>query len=106
MCMLGLAFDSLKKGWCQCCGWIRITSWIIRSFRDSNEFDFAVYSMYRKSLASTNDTNRRWTRMGHFDIKCLGELCSRITEKFNHGAANFLIRSPRLHYCRIIDAVY
>lgn len=49
------------------------------------------------TLATSDDTNRCRSRVGHLDVKSLGKLSSGISHELDHRATNSLVISPSSH---------
>jgi len=80
-----------------------ISRWIILGFTDGNVLNFSVFGVNGVTLATSDDTDRGRTGMGHLNIKSLAEFTSGITHEFDHGSFDTLVNTPSGHDSTIVD---
>lgn len=100
-----LSFDYLQHGLGEGSRRIVVTSGIIGSLTDNGGLDLLVVNMEGETLAPTDDSDGRWTGVGHFHTQSLGKSRSWIGYECDHGSFNSLVLAPCLHDGRIVYTV-
>jgi len=101
-----LGLDSVENSRSQGSTWIPVAGWVVLALADSNVLDFSVHHMHSPTLATSNDSNRWRSRVGHLHVDSLGELSCRITHEADKCVfVNALVFRPSIHDGAIVDTI-